>query len=142
VSSWGAGGILLTRLYVPSGDQISTRLSLIAMGPSRLDVTRRHTDALTHPPLAGFTMVSMRTRRTSVPADINPRRQKVQSEPGRLSGTEKSPAGAGPVKRHWEEYAMSLSLRGDPRHFGSLFFSQKSPKIRFFLNTFRGKFGF
>jgi hypothetical protein len=23
---------------------------------------------------------------------------------------------------------MSLSLRGDPRHFGSLFFSQKSPK--------------
>jgi hypothetical protein len=35
------------RLYVPSGDQISTRLGLIAMAPSRLDVTRRHTDALT-----------------------------------------------------------------------------------------------
>jgi hypothetical protein len=37
---------------------------------------------------------------------------------------------------------MSPSLRGDPRHFGSLFFSQKSPEIRFFLNTFRGKYGF
>jgi hypothetical protein len=50
----GCGGILLARLYVPSGDQISARFSLIAMRPSRLDVTRRHTDALTHPPLRGI----------------------------------------------------------------------------------------
>jgi hypothetical protein len=33
-----------------------------------------------------------------MPTYINPRRQKVESEPGRLSATEKSPAGAGPVK--------------------------------------------
>jgi hypothetical protein len=53
----------------------------------------------------------------------------------------KAPPEQGQLKATLGE-TMSPSLRGDPRHLGSLFFSQKSPEIRFFLNTFRGKYGF
>jgi hypothetical protein len=56
VSSWGAGASCLrgsTCHWVTNLDPPECDITGKTHGPCRLDVTRRHTDGLTHPPLRG-----------------------------------------------------------------------------------------